>query len=319
MSSPDQPGRSPLAYHDGSCCRCGAADGLLRFSEFGKAVCSQCYPGFFRRRVGAILRRYPMIRKREVIGVALSGGKDSGSLLHALWGLRDELNLRLVGLHIHMGLGEYSDASQRSVEELAARLGAPLVIERVADHGVAIAPAGTFTMCSVCGAVRRALLDRAGLREGWAAVATGHTLDDRLQQMLKRLLTGRLDAPRPVLPGDAHHPRKIKPLSQIPDRALAAYAELEGLPTVAAQCPGFQPASHRFKQVFELLEALAPMGKVQLAHALQRAMREQAPGRPEQPCSDCGNPTGSGLCPICRLRRLAAGQETPSLGRPGEG
>jgi tRNA(Ile)-lysidine synthase TilS/MesJ len=220
--------------------------------------------------------------------------------------MRHDLGLRIAGLHIDMGLGEYSAASLAVVQELTGTLGVPLVLERVADHGVEIASAGNFPMCSVCGAVRRALLDRVGLREGWAAVATGHTLDDRLQQMLKRLLTGRLDAPRPVLPGDEFHPRKVKPLSFIPDRAIEAYARLVGVPVVAGQCSRFDPQSHRLKQVFELLEELAPSGKLQLIHTLQKAMRQPSPGGPETPCPGCGNPTASGICPLCRLKELTA-------------
>ncbi|MBU0609876.1 MAG: hypothetical protein KKI08_18475, partial [Armatimonadetes bacterium] len=126
------------------------------------------------------------------------GRQGQAALLHALWSLRWRLNLHLSALHIHMGLGDYSDLSLAAVTELTDRLGVPLVVERVEDFGVRIQPVGTFALCSVCGAVRRALMDRAGLREGWEAVATGHTLDDWLQQMLKRLLTGRLDAPKPV-------------------------------------------------------------------------------------------------------------------------
>ena len=309
MSSPVVPDNTRLAFHDGSCCRCGATGDLLRFSEFGKAVCPDCYPAFFRRRVARMLSRYQMARKKETIGVAVSGGKDSGALLHALWTMRHDLGLWVAALHVHMGLGEYSDLSLATVEELAGRLSVPLVVERVSDLGVEVAPVGSFAMCSVCGAVRRALLDRVGLREGWSAVATGHTLDDRLQQMLKRLLTGRLDAPRPVLPGDAAHPRKIKPLCLIPDRAVEAYARLENVPVCADTCPHFDPDSHRFRAVFELLESLAPMAKTQLVQSLGRAMNRASPGGPDLPCPDCSSPTASGVCPICRLRRLAAGQE----------
>ena len=304
------PEDAPLAFHDGSCCRCGATADLLRFTEFGKAVCAGCYPAFFRRRVARTLSRYEMTRKKETIGVAVSGGKDSGSLLHALWAMRHRLGLRVGALHVHMGLGEYSDRSLATVEALTDGLGVPLVLERVSDHGVEIGPVSSFPMCSVCGAVRRALLDRVGLREGWSAVATGHTLDDRLQQMLKRLLTGRLDAPRPLLPGDAYHPRKIKPLSLIPDRAVEAYARLEGIPVCEATCPRFDPEAHRLRQVFELLESLAPMAKTQVVQSLGQAMNRPAPGGPDAPCPDCGSPTSSGICPICRLKRLAAGRRT---------
>lgn len=293
-----------LSFHDGSCCSCGVTGELYRFTEFGKAVCPECYPLFFQRRIASTLRRYGMTQRGDTLGVAVSGGKDSAALLHALCHLRQRLRVTVVALHVDMGLGEYSERSLQTVRALVEPLAVPLVVERVADQGVHVEPAGNFRMCSVCGAVRRALLDRVGLREGFSAVCTGHTLDDRLQQMLKRLLTGRLDAPRPLLPGDAYHPRKIKPLSFIPDRASAAYVELLGLPHLTQPCPQFDPQSHRLKAVFELLEELAPMGKRQLANNLQQAMQAEAPGVAEQPCPDCGNPTRSGVCPLCRLRRL---------------
>ena len=156
--------------------------------------------------------------------------------------------------------------------------------------------------------MRRALFDRLGLREGYSAVATGHTLDDRLQQMLKRLLTGRLDAPQPVLPGDACHPRKIKPLSFIPDRASEAYVRLLELPYMTTACPQFAPEAHRLKAVFELLEQLAPMGKTQLVNSLHKAMREQPRGGEDRPCPECGHPTGTDLCPLCRLKRWQEGR-----------
>lgn len=294
----------PLAFHDGSCARCGATDDLVRLSEFGKAYCRACFPDAFQRRLRQTFRRYEMLRKgHHHVGVALSGGKDSAALLHALWSLRWRLNLRLSALHLHMGLGDYSDLSLGAVTELTDRLGVPLVVERVEDFGVRIQPVGTFALCSVCGAVRRALMDRAGLREGWEAVATGHTLDDWLQQMLKRLLTGRLDAPKPVLPGDEFHPRKLKPLSLMPDEACREYVAIESLPHVATQCEHFDPETHRLKQVFALLESLAPSGKQQLAHTLTKAMKAPPPGGPDRPCPECGQPTGTDLCPLCRLRR----------------
>lgn len=293
-----------LSFHDGSCCHCGATGELYKFTEFGKAVCPDCYPLFFQRRVASTMRRYSMVRGHDTVGVAVSGGKDSTALLHALWSLRHRLHISVVALHIDMGLGEFSELSLQTTRSFTEQLGVPLIVERVADHGVEIAPAGNFPMCSVCGAVRRALMDRVGLREGFTALATGHTLDDRLQQMLKRLLTGRLDAPGPILFGDDCHPRKIKPLSFIPDRANRAYVELLELPYLLATCPRFDPQSHRFKAVFELLEELAPMGKSQLVNSLHKAMKAKPPGGSDHPCPDCGNPTGTDVCPICRLKRM---------------
>jgi len=304
MMNEEKPEEAPLAFHDGSCARCGATESLIRFSELGKAFCPACFPEAFQRRVLRTIRRYQMLPKgRQHIGVAVSGGKDSASLLHALHSLSWPLNLQLSAVHIHMGLGEYSEHCERVVRELAAGLSVPLIIEYVADYGVRIEPVGTFAQCAVCGAVRRALLDRVGLREGFAALAVGHTMDDWLQQILKRLLTGRLDAPKPVLPGDAFHPRRIKPLSLLPDRACEKYVALMRLPIVPIACSHFQPETHRLKRVIALLEELAPASKQQLLHTLSQAMQAPSPGGPDHPCPDCGHPTGTDLCPICRLRR----------------
>lgn len=291
-----------MTFHDHDCVSCHTTENLIRLSELGKAVCRGCYPEFFRRRVQSTIRRYQMIRKRQSIAVAFSGGKDSTALLHVLRHARHRLNIRLTALHINMGIAGYSDMVQAHVEEFCRRFNTDLIVEKVADYDINIRPIRTFSICSTCGAVRRALMDRAYAREGWDALATGHTLDDRLQQMLKRLISGRMDAPRPVLPGDGTHPRKIKPLTAIPDRACELYVEIANLPYISEQCPWFVPESHRLKDVFDLLEQMAPLGKNQVANTLGKLMVKPAPAGEELPCPHCGNPTRSGICPLCRLR-----------------
>ena len=69
----NQPSSPKMTFHDGSCCRCGDAQApLYRFTEFGKAICPGCFPAFFRRRVCLTARRFQMIRKGDLIAVALT-------------------------------------------------------------------------------------------------------------------------------------------------------------------------------------------------------------------------------------------------------
>ncbi|HOP80219.1 MAG TPA: ATP-binding protein, partial [Armatimonadota bacterium] len=64
--------------------------------------------------------------------VAVSGGADSVALLHALWVLRNELYLSLIVAHLNHGLrGEEADKDAVFVEDLAARLNLPAVVEKV--------------------------------------------------------------------------------------------------------------------------------------------------------------------------------------------
>ncbi len=292
-----------LTYHDGSCCRCKATADLVRISEFGKALCPHCYPGFVQRRVELTVRRFRMIPRRSHVAVALSGGTDSGALLHILREATRRLNFRLTALHVDMGLGDYSACSLAVSREQAERAHVTLEVDAVTRHGVQVAPLEGRPVCAVCGAVRRCLLPRLARRVGADVLCTGHTLDDQLQFMLKNILSGHLSCPAPVLPGTAGWPTKVKPLIMIPEVGTKTYARLLGIPTVADPCPHFDPASHRFKAVFDLLEQEAPLGKLQFWSILRQAMR----GRPEDevaehPCPRCGEPTHMTLCPLCRLR-----------------
>lgn len=294
----------PLTFHDGDCCKCGAADGLIRISEFGKALCPDCYPEFVRSRIEGTVRRFRMIPQRARVAVAVSGGADSGALLHALAATRGRLNFFATAVHIDMGLGEYSAASLEACRAQARAAGITLEVDRVAAWGVEVVPVRGRPMCAVCGAVRRALLPRLARRVGADVIATGHTLDDQLQFMLKNILSGRVAGPPPTLAATEGRPAKVKPLIQIPDAATTEYARIVGIPTVAGECPHFVPDTHRFKEVFATLERHAPMGKLQFWATLRRvseATEEQDGGR-ERPCPGCGEPTWMPICPICRLR-----------------
>ncbi len=52
-----------------------------------------------------------------------------------------------------------------------------------------------------------------------------------------------------------------------------------------------------------MLEELAPMGKIQYAHTMLRAMPKPDISDMERKCKMCGEPTNTHYCPICRLRR----------------
>lgn len=301
-----------LTFHNGTCCKCGAAEDLIRISEFGKAVCRDCYPEFVRRRIELTVRRFRMIPRRTRVAVAVSGGADSGSLLHALARTRGRLSFFVTAIHIDMGLGDYSSASREVCEAQAGEVGVPLAIDAVRDHGIEVAPIKGWPTCAVCGAVRRALLPRLARRVGADVIATGHTLDDQLQFMLKNILSGRLAGPAPVLHGTPGWPAKVKPLIQIPDVATETYAEVVGLPTMQEPCPLFEPDTHRFKEVFDILERHAPMGKFRFWSTLRGVMEavDEEAGE-EHPCPVCGEPTRMPVCPICRLRAAQEGRQEP--------
>ncbi|MBM3475386.1 MAG: adenine nucleotide alpha hydrolase family protein [Armatimonadetes bacterium] len=291
-------------------CRCGRRGRLHHLSEIGGPLCEACFPESMRRRVARDIRTYRMIPKGWKAAVALSGGKDSGSLLHILQMLsRGRMNFRVAALHVNTELGEYSERSQQVCEELAASLGVELVVARIGEWGVRVQQTGRFPTCSVCGGLRRPIMAILTRRLGADVLVTGHTLDDQLVYALKDLLSGKANPPRPVTPQGPVFTQKAKPLFHLPDRAPAIYARLVGIPVVEQACPLFIPDTHRFKDVFEALESLAPMAKKQLIRSLSRGLRRPPlPDRPWRLCPECGEPTYYNPCPLCRLRGWQTGQ-----------
>lgn len=297
-----------LSLHSGSCVRCGTTEDLIAVSEFGKALCARCYPGFLRHRIEATIRRFRMVPHGGHAVLAVSGGADSGTLLDALGYLRRRLNFTLTALHLDMGMGEYSAGCVEVVREQARKACVSLQVNSVREFGVTVTPVREWPICSVCGAVRRALLPRIARSLRADVLCTGHTLDDQLQYMLKNVISGHPTCPPPVHKPTLGYPAKAKPLIQIPDAATKIYAQLMGIPLMEDPCPLFVPETHRFKEVFDLLEKAAPMGKLQYWQVLRKVMEPRGDDEDgaEHPCPVCGELTWMPKCPLCRLKEEQA-------------
>lgn len=81
----------------------------------------------FTEKVKRAISDYGMLSEGDRVTVALSGGADSVSLLHALNTLREELGITLSACHVNHGLrGEESDSDMRFCQELCGSLGIQL-------------------------------------------------------------------------------------------------------------------------------------------------------------------------------------------------
>lgn len=119
---------------------------------------------------------------------AVSGGRDSMVLLHALAQGRDRAGWRLVVAHFHHQLrGEDADADQAFVDAAARELGVPFV-HGTADVGAMRASGESWE--SAARRLRHAFLARTAREWGGARVALGHHGGDQAELFLLRLLRG---------------------------------------------------------------------------------------------------------------------------------
>jgi uncharacterized protein (TIGR00269 family) len=298
------------------CRRCGEPAAVnMRQHRF--ALCGEHFLDWFISQTERVIEKYRMFAPQDRLLVAVSGGKDSLSL----WDVLLRLGHQVEALYIDLGIGDeaYSTQSRKRVEQFAAAAGeVPYrVLDVKATYGrsvpeLALEKRGR-KVCSLCGLVKRHVMNRLAYEGEYVAVATGHNLDDEAAVLFQNALhwqTGYLARQAPVLPST--HPRlarKVKPFFRFYERDTAAYALLRGIDYIYEECPYSRGATTIFyKELLNQLEARSRGAKQQFYLSFLQARDEQGLfGQQRQElelseCENCGQPTTvPGLCAFCRL------------------
>jgi tRNA(Ile)-lysidine synthase len=133
--------------------------------------------------VARTIARYDMLSGGEKVVVGVSGGPDSSCLLDVLRRLSGRLDLTLAVAHVDHGLGKGSEAVARAVARVAAASALDVHLVRAPDL------AGP-NLQARARAFRYGFFATVASEVGARHIATGHTLDDRVETTLARLLHG---------------------------------------------------------------------------------------------------------------------------------
>jgi len=270
------------------------------------ALCRNDFINFFERRVKRSIEKWKMFTHGDKILVAVSGGKDSLGLLHLL----QKLEYDVTGYYINLGIDGYSDVSQNKVKAFSHSRGILIIIEdiRVAwDSGIGeLAKRVRRPPCSLCGMVKRYLMNRAAVK--FDVMATGHNQDDETATLLGNLLRwdeGYLARQSPVLKQKGSLKKRVKPLSFITERESAAYALMEGIDYIMEECPLAKRATSLFyKGILNQLEERMPGAKSRFFNGFLEYQKSHPLVEEEEPlvaCVRCGYLTTSEVCNFCRL------------------
>jgi len=290
------------------CKRCGQT-AWVDMPRHNTALCQHCFPDYLHKQVTRAIHDYHMLRHGEPVMVAVSGGKDSMTL----WQVLLDMGYQAVGVHIDLGIGDYSRRSREVVATFAAERGVPLTVIEVAQEcGLPIPSLARRTMrsaCSACGLVKRYLLNRAAREAGATALATGHNLDDEAATLLGNLMrwqAGYLQRQAPALPGT--YPglvSRVKPLYRVTEKETASYAVIRRIPCLFEECPLSRGSrSLLYKEALNRIEAASPGSKQGLVYGFLETGKALLGGQPPvelQDCVRCGQPSTTEVCAYCRL------------------
>lgn len=191
-----------------------------------------------KRKCGKAIADFNLIEDGDRIAVALSGGKDSWTLLHILEDLRQRAPVRfeLIVLNIDPGfagyrtdlmedyLKQYQFSYQLERTEIAS-----LIDEKRR-------PGSSY--CAFCARLRRGFLYTQAGELGCNKVALGHHLDDFIETLLlNQFYSGTLGAMSAKLVADNQQQTIIRPLVYVEESLISDYSKLCNFPVISCACP----------------------------------------------------------------------------------
>jgi len=231
-------------------------------------------------QLGQASRDYGLLESGDHVLVAVSGGKDSYTMLDLLRQLqqRAPFDFTLVAVNIDQGHPGYP---RHVLEEYLAREGYPaeFVCEDTYSVVKAKVPEGK-TYCSLCSRLRRGILYTTAQRLGATKIALGHHRDDFTETLLLNLLyAGQIKAMPPRLVSDDGANVVIRPLCYAAEEDIAEYARLRAYPILPCDLCGSQEnlKRQRVKRLISELHAenpnvrgnlFAALGNVRASHLL---------------------------------------------------
>jgi cytoplasmic tRNA 2-thiolation protein 1 len=296
------------------CMRCGGkAFYTRRYS--GESLCSSCFKDSIVDKTRKTVAKYRMLVPGERIAVAVSGGKDSLSLLKVLTRLYPPRRNHIVAISVDEGVEGYRDEALEHARFLARDLGVEhTVVSYKEMFGFSLDEALDWkeerdvSSCSFCGVFRRRAIDEAAARAEASVVATAHNLDDYVQTFLMNLMHGdvaRLGWLDPSYVDESFPVRRVKPFMEIYEEEVALYAYQDGIPFQSVSCPYMHEGLRsEVRDYLNATEASHPgIKNVLLRSSLDVISRyARSSDKHSIPCSKCGKPSSNGLCNVCRMR-----------------
>ena len=256
-----------------------------------------------------------MIAPGERVAVAVSGGKDSLSLLRVLASLYPPERNRIVAVSVDEGVAGYRDEALAHAKAAARDLGLEhSVVSYKEMFGFTLDDALDWdeerdvSSCSFCGVLRRRAIDEAAVRAGAPVIATAHNLDDYVQTFMMNLMHGdvaRLGWLDPTYTDSSFPVRRVKPFMEIYEEEIALYAYQTGVPFQSVSCPYMHEGLRsEVRDYLNTMEANHPGIKNVLFRSSLDVVARYARSSAKEPlpCSACGKPSSNGLCNVCRMK-----------------
>jgi tRNA 2-thiocytidine biosynthesis protein TtcA len=230
-------------------------------------------PGFYiSKKVGKASIDYQMLQDKDKVLVAVSGGKDSLTLLRILRERQKFVPIHYDILAVHVDMG-YPGSPAKRLAQYFKGLGVEYQIIKIdALKG----KARKDISCFWCAWNRRKTIFETADRFGCTKVALGHHHDDIIETTLLNLFFhGEISTMSPKQDLFGGKIVVIRPLCYVEEKLIVKFARSLGFPSQTCACPNSKTSQRtKMTALIKNLEKTCPDVKKNIFRSLQRIKKE---------------------------------------------
>ncbi|UCD03935.1 MAG: TIGR00269 family protein [Candidatus Woesearchaeota archaeon] len=300
------------------CQVCNKQEAKIKLDHLGKTVCKNCFARSIERRIRRTIRDYNLLKDKDKILVAVSGGKDSSLTLTYLVNYYKYKPGKVFAVYVDRG-DAHSVKQALAGEKLSKKLGVPFCtvsFRELFNIGITdirrIAKKEGLNTCSVCGVFRRRALEIKARELKVDKVATGHNLTDEALSYLMNFSKGELKNfihLGPIsLPKRKGFTQRIKILSRVTDEEIREYVTLKRIKFYPNTCPcRVGSLRYNFLPVLADIKKARPGAEfsiVKIGEEIAELARNKHRDFRLNKCKKCGEPTSQDTCRVCEYLEI---------------
>ncbi len=209
------------------------------------------------RQVGRAVHDYGMIAEGDSVMVALSGGKDSWTLLSILNRLKARAPVKFEVIAVTVDPGYQGIPTDRAAAYCAEQgwryIVEPTKMDKIIEEN--LTPGSSH--CAFCARLRRGVLYNVAQREGFNKIAIGHHADDLIETLIMaEFFNGEIKSMPPVLTADDGINIVLRPMCYVWESQIIDYARAVEFPVLPCACPPCTGSDIKRKWSKKLLDGL---------------------------------------------------------------
>ena len=299
---------------------CSKCQGKAVYQTTGQSFCKEHFFNYFENKVFKTIKKYKLIQKDDKVCVATSGGKDSLAVLYMTMKYCRKYNIDFFALAIDEGIKDYRDHTLDDLNTFCKQYDIKLnVISFKERFGSGLDELTEKAInkfgrkpCTVCGILRRTLLNKGSRELKATKLVTGHNLDDESQSLLMNLLKGNMGhnaslGPITGLSNNNSFVPRVKPLYLISEKETRLFAFLKGFEVHFNECPNIHLSFRAsVRDQLNEIENKNPGSKNGMVNAFLEILPDlkekyKSKRKEFQFCTRCGEPCSGEICNTCKL------------------